>query len=114
MRSSFRSALTPTSLRLAREKRDEARRRLAAGIDPSAERQAAKLAAADTFEAIGREWLEVQKSKLSAATLAKAEWMLTTFVFPHIGSRAIGRLAERSSVMQEWADYLDGLRSRRD
>jgi hypothetical protein len=37
-----------TSLRLAREKRDEARRRLAAGIDPSAERQAAKLAAAAT------------------------------------------------------------------
>jgi integrase len=24
------------------------------------------------------------------------------------------RLAERSSMMQEWADYLDGLRSRRD
>ena len=82
-----------TSLRLAREKRDEARRRLAAGIDPSAERQAAKLAAADTFEAIGREWLEVQKPKLSAATLAKAEWMLTTFVFPHIGSRPIGEIA---------------------
>jgi integrase len=82
-----------TSLRLAREKRDEARRRLAAGIDPSAERQAAKLAAADTFEAIGREWLSVQASKLSAATLAKAEWILTTFVFPHIGSRPIGEIA---------------------
>jgi integrase len=80
-------------LRLAREKRDKARRRLAAGIDPSAERQAAKLAAADTFEAIGREWLNVQASKLSAATLAKAEWTLTTFVFPDIGSRPIGEIA---------------------
>jgi hypothetical protein len=65
------------TLKVAREKRDEARRRLAAGIDPSAERLAAKLATADTFEAIGREWLKVQQSKLSAATLAKAEWMLT-------------------------------------
>jgi integrase len=82
-----------TSLRLARENCDEARRRLAARIDPSAERQAAKLAAADTFEAIGREWLKVQGSQLSAATLAKAEWMLTTFVFPHIGGRRIGEIA---------------------
>jgi Phage integrase central domain len=28
-----------------------------------------------------------------AATLAKAEWMLTTFVFPHIGGRPIGEIA---------------------
>jgi integrase len=38
----------------------------------------------------GREWLELQASRLTAATLAKAEWTLTTFVFPQIGSRPIG------------------------
>jgi integrase len=88
-----------TSLKLAREKRDDARRDLAAGIDPSAQRLAARMAAADTFEAIGREWLKVQEPKLSAATLAKAEWMLTTFVFPHIGSRPIGEI-EATDVLR--------------
>jgi integrase len=88
-----------TSLKLAREKRDDARRDLAAGIDPSAQRLAAKMAAADTFEAIGREWLKVQEPKLSAATLAKAEWILTTFVFPHIGSRPIGEI-EATDVLR--------------
>jgi integrase len=34
----------------------------------------------------------VQASRLTAATLAKAEWMLTTFVFPQIGSRPIGEI----------------------
>jgi integrase len=88
-----------TSLKLAREKRDDARRDLAAGIDPSAQRLAAKMAAADTFEAIGREWLKVQEPKLSAATRAKAEWILTTFVFPHIGSRPIGEI-EATDVLR--------------
>jgi len=51
-----------------------------------------KVATADTFKAIGRKWLKVQESKLSAATLAKADWVLTTFVFRHIGSRRIGEI----------------------
>lgn len=47
-----------TTLKAAREKRDQARRLLAQGIDPSAERRATKTAASETFEAIYREWLE--------------------------------------------------------
>ena len=51
------------SLRTAREKRDEARSLLAgAGIDPSAHRQTQKLAAANTFEQVAREWHAKQKS----------------------------------------------------
>src|SRR6478735_2555234 len=45
-----------TGLKLAREKRDDARKLLASGIDPSAKRQAEKVAVADTFESIAREW----------------------------------------------------------
>jgi hypothetical protein len=45
-------------LKDAREKRDEARRKIAAGIDPGAERKATKTAQAETFEAIAREWFE--------------------------------------------------------
>ena len=46
------------SLKAAREKRDAARQRLAAGIDPGQARKAEKLAqaGAESFEAIAREW----------------------------------------------------------
>jgi hypothetical protein len=46
------------SLKEARAKRDEARKQLAAVVDPSAARKAAKAARGgeDSFEAIAREW----------------------------------------------------------
>ncbi len=46
------------SLKAAREKRDDARQQLAAGIDPGQARKAEKLAqaGAESFEAIAREW----------------------------------------------------------
>ncbi len=81
-----------TSLKLARQKRDTARSELAAGIDPSAKRQAEKLARADTFEAVAREWLALREEKLAENTLDKATWTFETFVFPHIGSRPIGQI----------------------
>ena len=49
------------SLRKARDRRDQARKLLADGVDPSAQRQADKaaqrLAAADSFEVIAREFI---------------------------------------------------------
>lgn len=80
------------SLKRAREKRDEARRLLADGVDPNAQRRAEKLAAADTFEAIAREWLELQRKKLSPTTYAKALWIFETLLFPSIGSQPIRKL----------------------
>src|ERR1700684_3472345 len=53
-----------TSLKQARERGEGARRQLAAGIDPSSQRQAEKLASANTFEALAREWLALQQNKL--------------------------------------------------
>jgi integrase len=50
-------AYPEVSLKEAREKRDQARKLLAQGIDPSAEKKATKTAASESFEAIYREWL---------------------------------------------------------
>ncbi|HJU07219.1 MAG TPA: Arm DNA-binding domain-containing protein, partial [Rhodanobacteraceae bacterium] len=44
------------SLKRAREKRDDARKLLADGVDPGAKRQAERVADAETFEAVAREW----------------------------------------------------------
>ena len=44
------------TLKEARERRDEAKRLTAHGVDPNAQRQAAKAELADNFEAVAREW----------------------------------------------------------
>ena len=43
------------SLKRAREKRDEARRLLADGVDPNVQRKTERAASTETFEAIGRD-----------------------------------------------------------
>jgi integrase len=79
------------SLRKAWESRDEARRLLSDGIDPAAAKRDkkadGKAAAANTYEAVAREWLE--KQPLSVSTRAKALWMLESHALPWIGKRAI-------------------------
>src|SRR6266404_5432913 len=85
-------AYPDTSLKQARERRDAARRQLAAGVDPSSQRQAEKMATANTFEAVAREWLALQEKKLAPTTFAKAVWTFETLVFPYIGSRPIAKL----------------------
>ena len=70
------------SLAAAREQRDDARRQLRNGIDPSAERVATKKTAASeaehTFGAIAHEWLQRRKEheKLADVTIDKIEWFL--------------------------------------
>jgi integrase len=78
------------TLKRAREKRDEGRRLVADGIDPSAKRRAEKVAQADTFEAIAREWME--KQHFAPATLEKAEWTFKDLIYPFLGSRPVGSL----------------------
>lgn len=56
-------------LRRAREKRDEARRHVADGIDPSAKRQEARASQADTLTLIAEEFFERQAKKLAAKTV---------------------------------------------
>jgi len=69
------------SLAEAREKREEAKRYLAAGLDPSEERKLeqmrAEFAASNTFRAVAEEWfLKNEREGLSPVTLAKNRWLL--------------------------------------
>lgn len=80
------------SLKLARTRREDARRAVAQGIDPSAERKAAKEARQVTFELVAEEWLALQAKKLAPVTYDKARWMLSTFVYPRLGSRPISKI----------------------
>src|SRR5580698_1003329 len=56
-------AYQDASLKLARERRENARRLLAEGMAYRCRRQSAKLATANTFEAVAREWLALQEKK---------------------------------------------------
>jgi integrase len=80
------------SLQQARALRDELKKDIANKINPSNKRQAEKFSTANTFEAVGREWLSLQQNKLAPATYAKAVWTLETLVYPYIGSRPIAKL----------------------
>lgn len=80
------------SLKLARTRREEARRTVAQGIDPSAERKAAKEARQITFELVADEWLGLQANKLARVTYDKARWMLSMFIYPRLGSRPIAEI----------------------
>jgi integrase len=80
------------SLLYARQKRDEARRQLAKGIDPGAIRKAqkqAKTEETETIEVVAREWHEKFKSKWTEGHALKIMRSLELDVFPWIGTRPI-------------------------
>ncbi len=91
------------SLKDARDRRDEARTLLAKGVDPSVHRQQVREARAHTFKIVAEDWLGMQAQKLSEATMAKARWMLESFVYPRLGSRPIGQItaAELLGVLRQ-------------
>jgi hypothetical protein len=77
------------SLALARSRREDARRLLAQGTDPSKQKKGAAAAKAGldalTFESIGREWM---KSRIWAPSYRiKVEAWMESDVFSWIGSR---------------------------
>lgn len=77
------------TLAKARERRAEARTRLADGIDPGVAKREDKLrkadAAANTFEKVARDWLATTANKRAAITQAKVTSWLEKDVFPFIG-----------------------------
>lgn len=77
------------SLKRAREKRDDARKLVADGIDPSAQRQKEKLAQTVTFESIADEWLSLQSNKLAEETQQILRARLKSYLYPYIGARPI-------------------------
>lgn len=85
-------AYPDVSLKRAREKRDDARKLLADGIDPAAKKQAERQASAETFAALAHEYLDTKRTALSPKTLAKAQWLLADWLGKHIGSIPIRQL----------------------
>jgi integrase len=76
-------------LKRAREKRDEARKLVADGIDPNAKRKAERSAQAETFEAVANEWIELHKKSLAPETILILGTRLRSFLYPYIGSRPV-------------------------
>jgi integrase len=91
-----------TTLAEAREKHAAARKLLAQGADPSADRQGAKRqrveaqqTAADTFEVATREWMAREHPKLAEVTANKNRWLFETFLFPEIGHLPLTAITPR-------------------
>jgi integrase len=85
------------SLVFARQKRDEAKRQLASGLDPSVQRKLDKIAAAkaaqNTFGAIAAEHLDnLVANGTAATTMAKNRWMLQVLAAP-LTHRPIAEIA---------------------
>ncbi|BEP58340.1 hypothetical protein GmRootV118_55840 [Variovorax sp. V118] len=87
------------SLLQARERRDATRKLLASGIDPSAakreEKKARADAAANTFEAVAREWLAKTAAKRADGTQLKVKTWLEKDVFPFIGKMPMSTIGRR-------------------
>jgi integrase len=87
------------SLAKARQRRDKARELLAEGIDPSTakqeDKQAKADAAANTFEAVARDWLKKTKGKRAAITQLKVATWLEKDAFPFIGHMPISAIGPR-------------------
>ncbi|MFZ1904792.1 MAG: integrase arm-type DNA-binding domain-containing protein [Steroidobacteraceae bacterium] len=79
----------------AREKRDEARKLIADGIDPSAERQARKTALLDTFEGVAKEWLALQSKSLAPETISILGARLHSALYPYLGTRPVSTITAR-------------------
>lgn len=84
------------SLADARVRRDEAKKKIADGIDPALEKKrariAAKYAAANTFEAVAKEWLvKCERDGLAPVTVDKIRWLLAK-AYPLVGTIPIAQI----------------------
>jgi integrase len=85
-----------TGLRQARDKRDEARKLLAEGVDPCGQRKQDKLerrgAQACTFEVVARDWMRIKGAEWTATYAEKTKSAMERHAFPTLGSRPIAEL----------------------
>ena len=97
-----------TSLKAAREKRDESRRLLASGIDPSHLRKAQRFSSgqANSFEALSREWHSNFKSEWDPDHATRILRRLEENIFPWLGNRPISdvRAPELLTVLRRIQD----------
>jgi integrase len=84
------------SLAQARERRDDARKLLADGIDPGIHRKTQKRAlveqATNSFEAVAREWFSKYQPTWAPSHAEKIIRRLEVDIFPWIGARPIGEI----------------------
>ncbi|MFO1245496.1 MAG: tyrosine-type recombinase/integrase [Ramlibacter sp.] len=87
------------SLKDARDKLAEARKALQAGTDPGELRKEAKAKAqheaANSLEAVARDWLKHQAGKWEPVTLARITASLEADIFPTLGARPMASLKAR-------------------
>jgi len=90
------------SLAEARDKRDAARKLLAAGIDPSFARQEGKqnriLSASNTFEMVAREWHQHNIERWTPGYGADVLHRLEIDIFPQIGKRPIAEITPMNAL----------------
>lgn len=100
-----------TSLADARNRRDAARKLLAAGIDFGEHRKAAKAAgeaaATNSFEVIAREWFAKQKTKWADSHADKIIRRLERDIFPWMGKRPISEI-----TVKELLKHLERIEQR--
>ncbi|PBI92237.1 tyrosine-type recombinase/integrase [Variovorax boronicumulans] len=98
------------TLAKARQRRDKAREQLADGVDPGIakreEKRAKADAAANTFEAVSRDWLVKTSNKRAAVTQAKVTSWLEKDVFPFIGKLPIASIKAKD-VLDEVARRME-------
>ena len=91
-----------TSLADARIKRDNAKKLLAEGIDPSVdrkeERQNARIARANTFEAVAEDLIDKFEAEGDAPTTLKKKRWLLDFANKEFGKRPIAEIKAPSAV----------------
>ncbi|MGE3774772.1 MAG: tyrosine-type recombinase/integrase [Gammaproteobacteria bacterium] len=89
-------AYPDVSLGEARERREEARKLLARDVDPGAlkksQKQAIRAAAANTFEAVAREWYIKHEPGWAEGHSSKVLRRLERDVFPYLGTRPVSEL----------------------
>ncbi len=81
----------------ARDRREAARKTLATGTDPSADRKEKKATRKNSFQAVAEHWLaglarHVKVKRRAESTYRKAKWLLESFIFPDLGDRPIGSI----------------------
>lgn len=83
-------------LKLARDRRDEARRLLVQCIDPSENRKAKRLAGIErsenSFEVLAREWIEKYSPSWVPSHSKRISRRLEKYIFPLLGSRPVAEI----------------------
>jgi integrase len=84
------------SLKKARERRDEERKKLVDRIDPAVNRKAMKAAWADSqansLEVVAREWMDKQAPTWAESNTIKIKGQLERHIFPWLGKRPIAEI----------------------